>query len=194
MAAAYSAGAANLPFGMLRGYVGTDLVKYNQRIKFIDCPFTGVKLAAIPAHRPDVTVIHAQKADRKGNVLMWGVVGVQKEAVLAAKRAIVTVEEIVDDLHAPPNSVVLPSWVLSAVCEVKGGAFPSYAQGYYQRDNAFYKAWDPSLGSGRRSKHGSTATCSAPRISASSSAVCCESRGDQSCLITGMTPHTQPMK
>jgi glutaconate CoA-transferase, subunit A len=142
MAAAYSAGASNLPFGMLRGYVGTDLVKYNQRIKFIDCPFTGVKLAAIPAHRPDVTVIHAQKADRKGNVLMWGVVGVQKEAVLAAKRAIVTVEEIVDDLHAPPNSVVLPSWVLSAVCEVKGGAFPSYAQGYYQRDNAFYKAWD----------------------------------------------------
>ena len=142
MAAAYSAGASNLPFGMLRGYVGTDLVKYNQRIKFIECPFTGVKLAAIPAHRPDVTVIHAQKADRKGNVLMWGVVGVQKEAVLAAKRAIVTVEEIVDDLHAPPNSVVLPSWVLSAVCEVKGGAFPSYAQGYYQRDNAFYKAWD----------------------------------------------------
>jgi glutaconate CoA-transferase subunit A len=142
MAAAYSAGAANLPFGMLRGYVGTDLVKYNQRIKFINCPFTGVKLAAIPAHKPDVTVIHAQKADRHGNVLMWGVVGVQKEAVLAAKRAIVTVEEIVDDLHAPPNSVVLPSWVLSAVCEVKGGAFPSYAQGYYQRDNAFYKAWD----------------------------------------------------
>ena len=86
-----------------------------------------------------MTVIHAQKADRKGNVLMWGVVGVQKEAVLAAKRAIVTVEEIVDDLNAPPNSVVLPSWVLSAVCEVKGGAFPSYAQGYYQRDNAFYK-------------------------------------------------------
>jgi glutaconate CoA-transferase subunit A len=142
MAAAYSAGASNLPFGMLRGYIGTDLVKHNKNIKFIDCPFTGVKLAAIPAHRPDVTVIHAQKADRKGNVLMWGVVGVQKEAVLAAKRAIVTVEEIVDDLHAPPNSVVLPSWVLTAVCEVKGGAFPSYAQGYYQRDNAFYKAWD----------------------------------------------------
>jgi glutaconate CoA-transferase subunit A len=89
-----------------------------------------------------VTIVHAQKADRKGNVLMWGVVGVQKEAVMAARRAIVTVEEIVDDLHATPNSVVLPSWVLSAVCEVKGGAFPSYAQGYYQRDNAFYKAWD----------------------------------------------------
>jgi glutaconate CoA-transferase subunit A len=142
MAAAYAAGAANLPFGVLRGYIGTDLVKYNPRIKFIECPFTGERLAAVPAHRPDVTVIHAQKADRKGNVLMWGVVGVQKEAVMAAKRSIVTVEEVVDDLHAPPNSVVLPSWVVGAVCEVKGGAFPSYAQGYYPRNNAFYKQWD----------------------------------------------------
>jgi glutaconate CoA-transferase subunit A len=142
MAAAYSAGAANLPFGVLRGYIGTDLTSYNKRIKFIDCPFTGEKLAAVPAHRPDVTIIHAQKADRKGNVLMWGVVGVQKEAVMAARRTIVTVEEIVDDLKAPPNSVVLPSWIIGSVCEVKGGAFPSYAQGYYQRDNAFYKAWD----------------------------------------------------
>ena len=122
--------------------LGTDLPKYN-RVKFIECPFTGEKLAAIPAIRPDVTVIHAQKADRKGNVLMWGVVGVQKEAVLAAKRVIVTVEEIVDQLDAPPNAVVLPSWVVGAVCEVKGGAFPSYAQGYYPRNNAFYKQWDP---------------------------------------------------
>jgi glutaconate CoA-transferase subunit A len=142
MAAMYAAGASNLPFGLLRGYIGTDLTKYNDRIKFIDCPFTGEKLAAVPAHRPDVTVIHAQKADRKGNVLMWGVVGVQKEAVLAAKRSIVTVEEIVDDLQAPPNSVVLPYWVIGQVCEVKGGAFPSYAQGYYARNNAFYKKWD----------------------------------------------------
>ena len=142
MAAAYAAGAANLPFGMLRGYIGTDLPKVNPKIKFIECPFTGEKLAAIPAHRPDVGIIHAQKADRKGNVLMWGVVGVQKEAVLASKRSIVTVEEIVDDLHAPPNSVVLPYWVVTAVCEVRGGAFPSYAQGYYPRNNAFYKAWD----------------------------------------------------
>lgn len=142
MAAAYAAGAANLPFGMLRGYVGTDLIHYNPKIKFIECPFTGEKLAAVPAHRPDVAIIHAQKADRKGNVLMWGVVGVQKEAVLAAKRCIVTVEEIVDDLQAPPNSVVLPYWIVSAVCEVKGGAFPSYAQGYYPRNNAFYKKWD----------------------------------------------------
>jgi glutaconate CoA-transferase subunit A len=142
MAAAYAAGASGLPFGVLRGYLGTDLPKYNPKIKFIECPFTGEKLAAVPAHRPDVTVIHAQKADRKGNVLMWGVVGVQKEAVLAAKRSIVTVEEIVDHLDAAPNSVVLPSWVVGAVCHVKGGAFPSYAQGYYPRNNAFYKKWD----------------------------------------------------
>ena len=142
MAAAYAAGASGLPFGVLRGYLGTDLPKYNANIKFIECPFTGEKLAAVPAHRPDVTVVHAQKADRRGNVLMWGVVGVQKEAVLAAKRSIVTVEEVVDRLDAPPNSVVLPSWVVSAVCPVKGGAFPSYAQGYYPRNNAFYKKWD----------------------------------------------------
>jgi glutaconate CoA-transferase, subunit A len=142
MAAAYAAGASHLPFGVLRGFLGTDLPKYN-RVKFIECPFTGEKLAAIPAIRPDVTVIHAQKADRKGNVLMWGVIGVQKEAVLAAKRVIVTVEEMVDKLDAPPNAVVLPSWVVGAVSEVKGGAFPSYAQGYYPRNNAFYKQWDP---------------------------------------------------
>jgi glutaconate CoA-transferase subunit A len=142
MAAAYAAGASNLPFAVLRGYQGTELNQYNPQIKSIQCPFTGETLAAVPAIRPDVSVIHAQKADRKGNVLIWGVLGVQKEAVLAARRAIVTVEEIVDDLKAPTNSLVLPSWVLTAVCEVKGGAFPSYAQGYYQRNNAFYKAWD----------------------------------------------------
>jgi glutaconate CoA-transferase subunit A len=142
MAAAYAAGASNLPFGLLRGYLGSDLPKHNPNIKFIDCPYTGERLAAIPAIRPDVTVIHAQKADRKGNVLLWGVVGVQKEAVMGAKRAIVTVEEIVDKLDSPPNALVLPTWVVSAVCQAKGGAFPSYAQGYYPRNNAFYKRWD----------------------------------------------------
>jgi glutaconate CoA-transferase subunit A len=142
MAAAYAAGASGLPFGVLRGYLGSDLPDHNPNVKFIDCPFTGERLAAVPAIRPDVTVIHAQKADRKGNVLLWGLVGVQKEAVLAARRAIVTVEEIVDDLAAPPNAVVLPTWVVGAVCEVPGGAFPSYAQGYYPRDNKFYKDWD----------------------------------------------------
>jgi glutaconate CoA-transferase subunit A len=142
MAAAYAAGAAGLPFGLLRGYLGSDLPKYNERIKFIECPFTGERLAAIPANRPDVGIIHAQKADRKGNVLIWGLVGVQKETVLASTRAIVTVEEIVDTLDAPPNAVVLPHWVVTAVCEVAGGAFPSYAAGYYSRNNAFYKQWD----------------------------------------------------
>jgi glutaconate CoA-transferase subunit A len=142
MAAAYAAGAAGLPFGLLRGYLGSELPKYNQRIKFIECPFTGERLAAVPAHRPDVGIIHAQKADRKGNVLIRGLVGVQKETVLASKRSIVTVEEIVDRLDAPSNAVVLPYWVVSAVCQVTGGAFPSYAAGYYSRNNAFYKQWD----------------------------------------------------
>jgi len=142
MAAAYQAGASNLPFAMLRGYQGTDLTAVNPQIKSVECPFTGEKLAAIPAIRPDVTVIHAQRADRAGNVHLWGVLGVQKEAVMAAKRAIVTVEEIVDKLDAPMNSMVLPTWILTAVCHVPGGAFPSYAAGYYQRNNPFYKAWD----------------------------------------------------
>jgi glutaconate CoA-transferase subunit A len=112
-------------------------------IKQVTCPFTGEVLAAVPAIRPDVTIIHALRADRKGNVLLEGIVGVQKEAVLAAKRSIVTVEEIVDELNPPsPNAVVLPSWAVTSVVEVPGGAFPSYAQGYYARSNAFYIAWD----------------------------------------------------
>ena len=139
---AYVAGASNLPFAVLRAYAGSDLPKFNDQIKFIQCPFTAETLAAVPAIRPDVTVIHAQKADRKGNVLLWGILGVQKEAVLAAKKAIVTVEEIVDDLNAWPNACVLPSWTVSAVSWVPGGAAPSYAHGYYERDNRFYQAWD----------------------------------------------------
>jgi len=142
MAARYQAGASGLPFAMMRGYVGSDLPKVNPRIKSITCPFTGEELAATPAIHPDVTIIHAQKADRKGNVLVYGIIGVQKEAALAAKRVIATVEEVVDHLDAPPNACVLPSWVVSAVCLVPGGAHPSYAHGYYKRDNAFYKAWD----------------------------------------------------
>jgi glutaconate CoA-transferase, subunit A len=141
MAVAYAAGASHLPFGILRGYLGTDLSAHTS-VKFIDCPFTGETLAAVPAIRPDVTVIHAQKADRQGNVFLWGIVGAQKEAVLAADRAIVTVEEIVDELDTSMNGVVLPCWVLDAVCVVKGGAFPSYTHDYYSRDNAFYKQWD----------------------------------------------------
>ncbi|ANK76039.1 3-oxoadipate--succinyl-CoA transferase subunit A (plasmid) [Ensifer adhaerens] len=143
MANAYEAGAANLPFATLRGYIGADLPKVNPNIKSVTCPFTGEVLAAVPAIRPDVTIIHAQRADRKGNVLIEGIVGVQKEAVLAAKRSIVTVEEIVDELNPPsPNSLVLPSWAVTSVAHVPGGAFPSYAHGYYPRSNAFYIGWD----------------------------------------------------
>ena len=143
MANAYEAGAANLPFAAFRGYIGVDLPKVNPRIRHIECPFTGELLAAVPAIRPDVTLIHAQRADREGNVLLDGIVGVQKQAVLAAKRAVVTVEEIVADLAAPGlNAVVLPSWTVTAIAEVPGGAYPSYAQGYYRRANAFYTQWD----------------------------------------------------
>jgi glutaconate CoA-transferase subunit A len=142
MAGRYQAGASGLPFSVLRGYVGSDLPKQNASIRSITCPFTGEKLAATPAINPDVTVIHAQRADRKGNVMIEGIVGIQKEAVLAARAAIVTVEEIVDDLEAPMNACFLPHWVLAAVCEVPHGAHPSYAHGYYGRDNAFCKAWD----------------------------------------------------
>lgn len=142
MANAYVAGASNLPFAILRGYTGSDLALVNERIRSITCPFTGEVLAATPAVRPDVTVIHAQKADGKGNVLLWGILGVQKEAALAAKRVVVTVEERVEQLDAPPNACILPGWVVSAVCEVPRGATPSYAHGYYERDNVFYRAWD----------------------------------------------------
>ena len=142
IANAYVAGASGLPFALLRGYSGTDLPKNNDRIKSVTCPFTGEELAAIPALRPDVTIIHAQKADRRGNVLLWGILGVQKEAALAAKKAIVTVEEIVEHLDAPPNACILPHWALTAVAPVPYGSYPSYVQDYYERDNRFYLEWD----------------------------------------------------
>jgi len=142
MANAYVAGASRLPFGILRGYAGTDLADQTKAIAFITCPFTGERLTAVQAVNPDVTIIHAQQADRRGNVMLWGLSGVQKEAVLAAERALVTVEELVDELEPRPHSVVLPSWVVTAVCVVPGGSWPSYAAGYSVRDNDFYSAWD----------------------------------------------------
>jgi glutaconate CoA-transferase subunit A len=143
MANAYEAGAAGLPFAVFRGYIGVDLPKVNPTISSVTCPYTGEKLATVPAIRPDVAIIHALRADRAGHVLLEGIVGVQKQAVLAAKRAIVTVEEIVEDFGPrSPNLVILPSWTISAVVEVPGGAHPSYAHGYYKRDNAYYKRWD----------------------------------------------------
>jgi glutaconate CoA-transferase subunit A len=128
---------------VFRGYIGVDLPKVNPNIRSVTCPYTGERLATVPAIRPDVAIIHALRADRAGNVLLEGIVGVQKQAVLAARRAIATVEEVVDDFGTrSPNTVILPSWTLSAVVVAPGGAHPSYAHGYYKRDNAYYKKWD----------------------------------------------------
>ena len=142
MASAYAAGAARLPFGVLRGYAGTDLAERNPQVAFVQCPFTGQRLTAVRALNPDVAVIHAQHADRHGNVMLWGLCGVQKEAVLAASRSIVTVEEIVPELEPRPHAVVLPCWTVSAICVVPGGTWPAYAAGYSVRDNDFYAEWD----------------------------------------------------
>jgi glutaconate CoA-transferase subunit A len=144
MANRYVAGAAGLPFAVLRGYSGTGLVGETPTIKQITCPFTGEQLTAVSAVNPDVAIIHAQRADRAGNVQLWGITGVQKEAVLAARRSVVTVEEIVDVLDSPPrpNAVVIPNWAVSYVAHVPNGAHPSYALDYTVRDNDYYVAWD----------------------------------------------------
>jgi glutaconate CoA-transferase, subunit A len=142
MAAAFCAGAARLPFGTLRGYIDNDLDQANPRIRRVDCPFTGERLAAVPALNPDVTILHAQRADRAGNVALHGIVGAQREAAMAAQRLIVTVEEVVDALPPAMNAIVLPHWIVTAVVHCPGGAYPSYAHGFYARDNAFYQRWD----------------------------------------------------
>jgi glutaconate CoA-transferase, subunit A len=138
----YVAGASGLPFAVLRGYRGTGLADRTDTVATVTCPFTGEELAAVAAINPDVTVIHAQQADRDGNVQLWGLPGIQKEAALAARRVLVTVEEIVDSLELRPGGVILPSWAITAVAEVPGGAHPSYAAGYSVRDNDYYQAWD----------------------------------------------------
>ena len=142
MANRYVAGASGLPFGVLRGQQGTDLRAQTPSMAPITCPFTGEELTAVPALRPDVTVVHAQRADRAGNVQLWGISGIQKEALLAADRTVVTVEEVVDELEPRPREVVMPWWTVSCVAEAPEGAHPSYAQGYYERDNEYYQAWD----------------------------------------------------
>ena len=142
MANRYVAGASNVPFAVLRGYVGTDLPKVTSTIAPITCPFTGEELVAVPALNPDVAVIHAQQADRRGNVAIWGISGIQKEAALSAKRVIVTVEEVVEEFEPRPFQIVLPSVAVEAVAVVPHGAHPSYADSFYDRDNAFYEAWD----------------------------------------------------
>jgi glutaconate CoA-transferase subunit A len=142
MATRYAAGAAGLPFGILRGYVGTDLVDHTT-VATISSPFDGEEVSAVPALNPDVAVIHAQQADRHGNVGMWGITGVQREVALASRRVVVTVEEIVDELDLRgPNGAVLPSWTVDAIAEVPRGSHPSYSMGYTERDNSFYTRWD----------------------------------------------------
>jgi len=143
MANRYVAGASNLPFAVLRGYVGTDLPKVTATIRSVRCPFTGEELMAVPALRPDVTIIHAQQADRRGNIAIWSITGIQKETALSARRVIVTVEEVVEEFEPRPFGIVLPSVAVDAVAVEPRGAHPSYADGYYDRDNAFYEAWDP---------------------------------------------------
>jgi glutaconate CoA-transferase, subunit A len=138
----YVAGASGLPFAVLRGYAGTDLPLHTPTVSTVTCPFTGERLAAVAALNPDVAVVHAQRADRAGNVQFWGITGVQKEAVLAADRVVVTVEEVVERFEARPGAVVLPSWTINAIVVVPDGAHPSYAHGYSMRDNDFYIAWD----------------------------------------------------
>ena len=144
MVARFSAGAARLPFWPLRNYMGTDLAKANPRIKTVACPYTGEALATVPALNPGVTIVHAQRADAAGNTQMWGLVGVQKEAAFASERVIVVAEELVDEevIRSDPNRTVIPSMIVSAVVVEPWGAHPSYAQGYYDRDNDFYVAWE----------------------------------------------------
>jgi glutaconate CoA-transferase, subunit A len=141
MANRYVAGAAKLPFAVMRGYVGTDLMERTQ-VAPITCPFSGEQLVAVPALAPDVAIIHAQEADRRGNVQLWGIPGVQKEAVLAAKRSLVTVERVVEQLQARPGAIALPGWVIDAVAQAPGGSRPSYSLGITERDNDFYRFWD----------------------------------------------------
>jgi glutaconate CoA-transferase subunit A len=142
MAAAYRAGAARLPFGTLRGYIGTDLVKQNPRISKVTCPYTGEAIATVPAINPDITILHAQRADRRGNVAIEGIIGAAREAGLAAAKLLVTVEEVVDELPPAMNGIVLPHFTVTAISHVPGGAWPSYAHGRYARDNDFYLRWD----------------------------------------------------
>jgi glutaconate CoA-transferase subunit A len=141
MANRYAAGAADMPCAIMRGYVGTDLMA-RTTVAQLTCPFTGEKLTAVPALRPEVTIVHAQEADRDGNVQLWGIPGVQKEAVLAAQRSLVTVERIVDELELQPGGIVIPEWVITAVAEAPGGSRPSYSLGITDRDNDFYRFWD----------------------------------------------------
>jgi glutaconate CoA-transferase subunit A len=141
MANRYVAGAARLPCAVMRGYVGTDLMARTS-VATITCPFTGEELVAVPALNPDVSIVHAQEADRDGNIQLWGIPGVQKEAVFAARRSLVTVERIVEELEPRAGGVLIPNWVIDVVAMAPGGSRPSYSLGITERDNDFYRRWD----------------------------------------------------
>jgi len=143
MVGRYTAGAYRLPFFPLRSYKGSDLPGVNARIRFVDSPYGDESIAVVPPLNPDVAIIHASRADRKGNAQLWGLLGVQKEAAFAAERVIVVVEEIVDEdvIRSDPNRTVIPDAVVDAVVHEPYGAHPSYVQGYYDRDNTFYLRW-----------------------------------------------------
>jgi glutaconate CoA-transferase subunit A len=144
MVARYAAGAAKLPFFPLRSYVGTDQPRVNPAIRFLDSPYGDGEVAVVPPLYPDVAILHGQRADASGNTQLWGLLGVQKEAAFAARHVIVVVEEIVDEavIRSDPNRTVIPNLVVDAVVHEPRGAHPSYAQGYYDRDNRFYLEWD----------------------------------------------------
>jgi glutaconate CoA-transferase, subunit A len=144
MVGRYTAGAMNLPFFPLRSYYETDLPRANPLIRPLDSPFGEETVYAVPPLRPDVTIVHAQRADAEGNTQVWGLLGCQKEAAFAAERVIVVVEELVDEsvIRADPNRTIIPGLVVDAVVVEPWGAHPSYAQGYYDRDNPFYLEWD----------------------------------------------------
>jgi glutaconate CoA-transferase, subunit A len=140
----FAAGAARLPFFALRSYIGSDMLTANPLIKLIDDPYGTGKIAVVPPLNPDVAILHAQRADAKGNTQLWGLLGMQKEIAFAAKHVIVVVEEIVDEsvIRADPNRTLIPGLIVDAVVHEPYGAHPSYVQGYYDRDNESYLAWD----------------------------------------------------
>jgi glutaconate CoA-transferase subunit A len=144
MVGRYMAGAAHLPFFPLRSYQGADQPNVNSHIRFVESPYGEGSIAVVPPLNPAVAVVHAQRADTSGNTQVWGLLGVQKEVAFAAERVIVVVEEIVDEavIRSDPNRTVIPGLLVDAVVHEPYGAHPSYAQGYYDRDNQFYLEWD----------------------------------------------------
>ena len=144
MVGRYAAGASRMPFFPLRSYFGTDMIEVNPLIKLMDDPYGTGKIAVVPPLNPDVAILHAQRADRRGNTQIWGLLGMQKEVAFASKHVIVVVEEVVDEsvIRADPNRTLIPGLIVDAVVHEPYGAYPSYVQGYYDRDNESYIAWD----------------------------------------------------